>query len=345
MKSWTFIARWARRGGTAVGLILTSLAWGQNAVDVSNPAMEEDSFVSESTEEGEAKSAAPDPATRKDSEAAATMPAAPKESQPTRDEAETEESVTEGEVEVIDLQEAVLPDESWDSTTKAKQAQDLSGQVSIEEIVDPPGEYHYAAFGRPNPFLPPRGMSTAGSAPTPRVAMSLTGEVTVAGTEIPVVSPLQTYALDRLELKGIWQLQSGEMRAIVMTPDKEGIIVKVNDPISAGKVLTIGKDFVTVRQYRLRTDGVREFNDERIALGGDYTGQPQGAVKLNPGKEPEFTTPKEREENLPNPMPAEVKPAAPAAGGAAPAAAAVPAANAVPTAVKADGENKSMNGK
>lgn len=210
------------------------------------------------------------------------------------------------DLEVIDLNESLDEQQvdKWDSAKTAYPS--AATPVTIENIVEPSSEYHYASFGKPNPFLAPQPKSesemleTESTVSTPASddsAISLSsipapaqGPAAVSGAmqEIPVVSTLQKYPLARLELKGVWQLDTGDRRAIVMTPNKEGVIVKMEDPIAAGKVLDIKRDRIVVRQYRIRDDGVREFSDENLYLG-DAKRREKTFVRLLPGKEPEFT--------------------------------------------------------
>lgn len=274
------------------------------------------------------------PAEGSDQEEAPT----PEESVVVRDGASASEETTKPseekeDFEVIDLNESLDEQvEKWDSA-KARYNPHAT-PVTIENIVEPTGEYRYASFGKPNPFMPPLkftedslgvdgDMSPASDLATaaitsavniPTVTAPATDKAGVSASgkphEIPVVSTLQKYPLGNLELKGVWQLDTGEKRAIVMTPNKEGIIVKVSDPISAGKILEINRDHLVVRQYRLREDGVREFSDHNLYLG-DATRREKTFVRLIPGKDPEFTPEPASKETLTSPAAGTVKPDAP----------------------------------
>jgi hypothetical protein len=114
--------------------------------------------------------------------------------------------------------------------------------------------------------------------------------VTPEGSEIKIISPLQRYPLADLKVKGVWQLASGEVRAVILTPKGEGVVVKDGDPISSGKVLSIKRDQLTIRLYRLRADGVREYEDVGIKIGGGV-GPNEAVIKLEPGKDPIFGNP------------------------------------------------------
>ena len=99
-----------------------------------------------------------------------------------------------------------------------------------------------------------------------------------------MVSILQGYPLSDLTVKGLWQVASGETRAIVLTPRNEGVVVKEGDPIASGKVLSIKRDQLQVRLYRLRSDGVREYEDVSLKIGSTNH-QVKGVIKMEPGKE------------------------------------------------------------
>ncbi|MFW7380390.1 MAG: pilus assembly protein PilP [Oligoflexus sp.] len=186
------------------------------------------------------------------------------------------------EVEVIDLNEINLKEaqESWENVQKPT-ATDVTGSVRIDEILEPSGDYRYSSFGKPDPFQKP---SLESASP---VRSTAENNAIINGSEIPIVSPLQAYPLDELEVKGVWVLRGGETRAIIMTPKKEGIVVKVGDPIAAGKILSIKRNQLLVRQYRLREDGVREFEDLELSFG-NVKEQQRGIIRLDPGKDPEF---------------------------------------------------------
>ena len=100
-----------------------------------------------------------------------------------------------------------------EATAVKSVAQEISGGMRVEDIVEPPSDYRYAAFGRPDPFLPPMvtqqelARATTGGAPG-----------VVDPLEIPIIIPLQRFALSDLNLIGIWQLSSGECKAMIMTP-------------------------------------------------------------------------------------------------------------------------------
>jgi Tfp pilus assembly protein PilP len=213
----------------------------------------------------------------------------------------------------IDLEQV---EEEWDSTP-TKSTIDVGSSVKIREIVEPSSEYSYASFGRPDPFQAPAALMDPGT--------STGASVPPEGSEIKITSPLQRYPLNDLNVKGIWQLSSGEVRAVILTPKGEGIVVKEGDPMSSGKVLSIKREQLTVRLYRLRSDGVREYEDVGMKIGGKPEAA-EGVIKLEPGKDPVFMNSDADRKPMPvAPLGQALNPVAPASPLPAAAPAAVPA--------------------
>ncbi|MCX6131270.1 MAG: hypothetical protein NTX25_19695 [Proteobacteria bacterium] len=187
-------------------------------------------------------------------------------------------------VHSLDLNQVDLEqlEEDWDSTPK-KSKDGVGDSVKIKEIIEMTGEYSYASFGRPDPFIQPDLSFEA-------VDNSVMQNVSPTGKEISIVSPLQGFPLSDLKVKGLWQISSGETRAVILTPRNEGVVVKEGDPISSGKILSIHRDQLRVRLYRLRADGVREYEDVSLKVGASRE-KPKGVIKLEPGKEPVFFNP------------------------------------------------------
>ena len=213
-------------------------------------------------------------------------------------------------IDVVDLNQIGVEETKDDAGSHASSnsdetVRDVTDSIHIDEILEPETDYHYSAFGKPNPFQSPDlNMQSEKKAAAEIAATAAAGGA--AGAEIPIVSPLQEYSLHELEVKGIWQLGTTEWRSIIMTPKKEGIIVKVGDPISAGKVMTIDRDKVVARQYQIRLDGAREFDDQEMFLLPSKA-KKAGKIILKPGKEPEFFNPNP-EEKKPEPAKAQAQP-------------------------------------
>lgn len=135
-------------------------------------------------------------------------------------------------------------------------AKDVTSGIRVEDIVEPPVDYRYAAFGRTDPFVPPELSETKGG-----------------NDEVPVVSPLQEYPLNQLQLIGIWRMDSGEHKGLVMTPTGEGVVVKNGDPIGLkrGRIVEIQETLLKVREYVLAPDGTRQFEDLSLRLSNGDT--------------------------------------------------------------------------
>ncbi|NRA64648.1 MAG: pilus assembly protein PilP [Pseudobacteriovorax sp.] len=174
----------------------------------------------------------------------------------------------------LDLKEDAIPIEDLKDRS-------VGNGLNIEEIVEPTTEYRYSSFGNDDPFLAPPAKSID------QEIKEQTEAEKVFGSEIPMVSPLQAYPLEQLSVKGVWKLPDGESRAVIMTPKKEGVVVKKGDPIAVGKILDIQRRRLLVRQYRLREDGTRVFTDIEVNIG-DIKKDEIGTIRLRPGANPQF---------------------------------------------------------
>lgn len=147
---------------------------------------------------------------------------------------------------------------SWDSYLEFGDADgvanDVTSGIRVEDIVEPPSQYRYAAFGKQDPFIPPM----------------LTQERS-SNAEIPIVSVLQRHSLESLRIVGLWELPSGERKALVMTPNEEGIVSRVGDLIGSrgGKIIQITAAGIKVREFSISPDGTRQFEDADLYLGVD----------------------------------------------------------------------------
>jgi hypothetical protein len=195
---------------------------------------------------------------------------------------------------VVDLNQIDLEqvDDNWDNPTAASPI-NVDRGPKIKDIVEPTSEYSYASFGKPDPFQMPefdkgKDLAAESTEGDPAAAAGMGRGMGSGFKEIAISSPLQAYPINVLTIKGVWQLSSGEMRAVVLTPKNEGIVIKNGDPMSSGKVLQIEKDSVIVRLYRLRRDGVREYEDKRVVFASETRLAKAGTIKLEPGKEAQF---------------------------------------------------------
>jgi Tfp pilus assembly protein PilP len=189
---------------------------------------------------------------------------------------EPQESVEQQEAE----EEQIGP--VWDSYTDNMKsvAQEVTKGLRVEDVVEPPTEYHYAAFGKPDPFV------------APMLALESVASSAVSGLEVPIVSPLQRHEISVLRLVGIWQLRSGERKALILIPtDSEsstgaGIIVRSGDSVGnrAGKILAIGDSFLTVREFKLAADGTRQYEDIQMLMGTRDPNATPGKIRFTPGE-------------------------------------------------------------
>jgi len=144
---------------------------------------------------------------------------------------------------------------TWDSTGQGKTsaAEEVTAGVRVEDIVEPTTDYRYASFGKSDPFLPPEKKA----------------DNSAVVSEVPIVSPLQRFGLSELKLVGVWQLPTGERKAMIMTPKEEGIIIHAGDPIGkrSGKILSIHEEHIVAREFTVAPDGTRQFEDIPVTLG------------------------------------------------------------------------------
>jgi Tfp pilus assembly protein PilP len=147
---------------------------------------------------------------------------------------------------------------SWDSyldfTDTDGVANEVTSGIRVEDIVEPPSQYRYAAFGKPDPFIPPM----------------LTGYRS-SSLEIPIVSILQRYSTESLRVVGMWELASGERKVLIMTPKDEGIVSKIGDVVGTrgGKIIQIEEKSLKIREFTLAPDGTRQFEDSELFLGSE----------------------------------------------------------------------------
>ncbi len=197
--------------------------------------------------------------------------------------------LAQGSPKVLDLNQVDVEqvDDNWENTSTVPKLNPDSG-LKVNEIIEPTSEYTYASFGKPDPFSIPSSLFASKDTDA-SISEAGTGSVDLgpSSKEITVTSPLQAYPISVLEVKGVWQTAEGEFRAVVLTPKKEGIVVKVGDPISSGKIIGIQRDSLQVRLYKLRKDGVREYDDTQIHFGSGKS-VAKSTIKLEPGKEAKF---------------------------------------------------------
>ena len=125
-------------------------------------------------------------------------------------------------------------------------------------------KYSYAGSTKPDPFVPPI------------VARSSQGETTA------MKSILQKHPVSELTLVGVYGKKN--MKALLMTPNNEGMVVEVGDTVGdqGAKVIEIGRNAIRTREFSTASDGTREFFDSELNLGGKEEDQTASTVDSSP---------------------------------------------------------------
>lgn len=157
--------------------------------------------------------------------------------------------------------------------------------LSAEDIMEQSEPFRFSGKDKADPFIPPLG-----SIQSKKELKDLSAD------EIPIVSPLQYFALNQLVVTGVWQGADNQWKAMIETPDQQGVIVQSGDPIgsSGGHVANIGANGVKVRQYKLQRDGARIYSESVIGMAPEIAEKPEagGTIILKPGVErPEIQLP------------------------------------------------------
>ncbi|MEI8025098.1 MAG: pilus assembly protein PilP [Pseudomonadota bacterium] len=157
-------------------------------------------------------------------------------------------------------------EQAWDSSIghedAGRIALDVTNGIRIKDIVQPSAEYHFASFGRPDPFVPQIRLNRKDS--------KNLKESDPGYEEIQVTSILQKYSITDLVVVGIWSPKNAAKKALVSTPSGEGVVVQMGDSIGmkAGKVIAISDTFVSVREFEISFDGTRQFQDQKLWITG-----------------------------------------------------------------------------
>ncbi|MBP6217420.1 MAG: pilus assembly protein PilP [Oligoflexales bacterium] len=104
----------------------------------------------------------------------------------------------------------------------------------------------------------------------------------IASEEISIVSLLQKYSLEKLNVVGVWRLENGKSKALIMTPKDEGVVVTTGDSLGrrGGKIVKIDDDKVIVREFSLASDGTRQFEDQQIWLGAQKPEEQEKSIRM-----------------------------------------------------------------
>ncbi len=183
----------------------------------------------------------------------------------------------------------------WDSANKRYEDQDSSNTASkrlrVEDIIEPTIDYRYSSARRKNPFVPEIVL-------TGQIARQR--ELSPNDVEIPIVSPLQAFALSQLSVIGVWETDAHLWKALIGTPATQGIEAKLGDPVgnSGGRIMSINPESVIVREFSVRFDGTREYRDVPLHMGSDLPVEKTalekvgGRLILRPGaSQPEVVAP------------------------------------------------------
>lgn len=183
--------------------------------------------------------------------------------------------------------------ERWESSEsdvlRHSVAEDLTGGVRVEDIVEPTAEYHFASFGKGDPFSPPPEQPKGSSSMIFRPADDAARLSSAATREEVLKSKLQRYKLDELKIVGMWRAEGESRKALILTPEGQGVTVQENDPITpGGKIARIEKDRLVVRMYSIDIDGTQKSRDEFLAFTKGREAEDTGKIVMRPGKEAEF---------------------------------------------------------
>lgn len=168
----------------------------------------------------------------------------------------------------------------WDNVLgredTARIALDVTNGIRVKDIVQPSAEYHFASFGRPDPFLPQIRLN--------RQEKQILKEGDPEFEEIQVTSILQNYPVADLLVVGIWNPQNAARKALVNAPSGEGVVVQIGDPIGmkAGKVIGITDTYLSVREFEIAFDGTRQFQDLKLWINGKKPKE-VAVIRLGPG--------------------------------------------------------------
>ncbi len=179
----------------------------------------------------------------------------------------------------------VASPETWESFRESDltpSIEDISKGIKIEDIVEPPSEYHYAAFGKPDPFKPVTRRIKQNNALV---------EAATESVEVPILSTLQLVDLRTVMVLGIWQGAEGMRKAMVTANSpavrNQSFVVKSGDPIGnrGGVIQSIEFDHIKVNEFEILRDGTRQVNKRELPFYLSVKIPPEnlGSWIFNPG--------------------------------------------------------------
>lgn len=202
--------------------------------------------------------------------------------------------------------EASVTDEEWDSAAKKFDQYDpavsVTNGIRVEDIIEPSSEYQYSSNRKKNPFLPEIKVTRRAVAQK---------ELSPNDVEIPIINPLQSFAVSQLGVIGVWEGDDHVWKALIETPTNQGIETKLGDPAgnSGGRIMSITPESVVVREFSIRSDGTREYRDVPLYMGSDnpriLNSNIGGRLILRPGASaPEIESADVTSKIITNPPPA-----------------------------------------
>ena len=152
-----------------------------------------------------------------------------------------------------------------------QEIEDITVQIQSDTILENAFEYTYASFGMPDPFVP-------NTHPTHMPSMS-----------VLITNILQRYPIDRIRVVGIWELQNGSKKSLMMTEKSEGVVVAVGDSVGVkgGIITKIDSDHVVVREFTLNSEGEQHFFNHKIWLGSRDQPSAEKSITIQPDSYPE----------------------------------------------------------
>jgi Tfp pilus assembly protein PilP len=165
------------------------------------------------------------------------------------------------------------------NSPKATVGIDITRDLNVEDITEPPIDFQFVSYGKDDPFLPMMTINEDGSRKSlDSLQSGKRKSAKIKDLESPIVNPLQKHDLSKLKVVGIWQGSTGERKALVMAPKNrdaqggaatEGIVVLKGTQMGNrfGVVVSIGPDRVNVREYVVLHDGKKHFKTTSKYLG------------------------------------------------------------------------------
>ncbi len=188
---------------------------------------------------------------------------------------------------------------------KTKGATDVTDVAKIEDIIEPEIDFQFVSFGKDDPFLPPMTINEDGSLKSLDVLHAAKKEKKAGDFEKAIVSPLQKYDLRKIKVIGIWQLSSGERKAMVRVDKQigggsEAFVIGKGSLIGNqfGKVIGISSDKITVREFVILHNGKEHYINTDKYLGDKGPKSKNEVLVAKPGEKGTKVVDKNAEETF-----------------------------------------------